>query len=176
VTRALFLGLLLVVGCSKPSGPSPAEPAPSASATTVPSVTGAASASSAPAAAPKTWHGTYKSAAASLDVPSDFGKTWAHTDRGGGTGDGAITLTIDGASGHATGALEGPLGPALLSGDVVGGTLTAAVRRKDPTDRGFTGMLRATVAADHIDGTMTLASADGSMQRTATATLTPAAP
>jgi hypothetical protein len=176
VTRALILGLLLAVGCSKPSGASTAEPAPSASTPSAPSVAAAPSASAAPADATKTWSGTYKSAAASLDVPSDFAKTWAHTDRGGGTGDGAITLTIDGASGRATGTLEGPLGPALVAGDVAGGTLTAAVRRKDPTDRGFTGTLRATVTADRIDGAMTLASAEGAMQRTATVTLTPAAP
>lgn len=176
MTRTLVLGVLLLMGCSKPSGPSPAGTAPSASTTPAPSVPGAASATSAPADAPKTWHGTYKSAAASLDVPQDFAKTWAHTDRGGGTGDGAITLTIDGVSGRATGTIEGPLGPALVSGDVAGGTLTATVRRKDPTDRGFTGTLRATVTADRIDGTMTLASADGAMQRSATATLTPAAP
>jgi hypothetical protein len=176
VTRALVLGVVLAMGCSKPSGPSPAEPAPSASTTTAPPVAGTASATPAPAAAPKTWNGTYKSEAASLDVPPDFAKTWAHTDRGGGTGGGAITLTIDGASGHATGTIEGPLGPALVSGDVTGGTLTASVRRKDPTDRGFTGTLRATVTAERIDGTVTLASADGSTQRTATTTLTPAAP
>ena len=56
------------------------------------------------------------------------------------------------------------------------GTLTAIVRRKDPSDHGFTGTLRATTTADRVDGTMTLASADGSQQRTATVTLTPAAP
>lgn len=176
MTRKLVLAVLVVMGCSKASGPSAADPAPSASTAAAPSVAASASATSAPAAAPKTWNGTYKSAAASLDVPADFAKTWAHTDRGGGTGDGAISLTIDGASGRATGTLEGPLGPALLSGDVAGGTLTAAVRRKDPTDRGFTGTLRGTVTADHIDATMTLASAEGAVQRSATATLTPAAP
>ena len=176
MTRTLVLGVLLAVGCSKPSGPSPAEQAPSASTTTAPSVASVASATPAPATAPKAWHGTYKSAAASLDVPADFAKTWAHTDRGGGTGDGAISLTIDGATARATGTLVGPLGPAVVAGDVAGGTLTASVRRKDPTDRGFTGTLRATVTADRIDGTMTLASAEGAMQRTATVTLTPAAP
>jgi hypothetical protein len=174
--RTLVLSALLLMGCSKPSGPSPAEPAPSASTAAAPSVAGSASATPAAAAAPKTWSGTYKSAAASLDVPKDFAKTWAHTDRGDGTGDGAISLTIDGASGRATGTLEGPLGPALLSGDVASGTLTASVRRKDPTDRGFTGTLRGTVTADRIDGTMILASAEGAVQRSATATLTPAAP
>jgi hypothetical protein len=176
VTRSLVLGLLLAMGCSKPSGPSSAEPAPSASASPASPVAAAPSASSAPAASPNTWHGTYKSVAASLDVPADFAKTWSHTDRGGGTGDGPITLAIDRATGRATGTIEGPLGPALVAGDVAGATLTAAVRRKDPTDRGFTGTLRGTVTADHIDGTMTLASADGAMQRTATMTLTVAAP
>jgi len=174
--RKLVPAVLLVVGCSKPSGPSPAEPSPSASTAAAPSVAGRASATPAPAAAVRTWSGTYKSAEATLDVPKDFAKTWAHTDRGGGTGDGAITLTIDNASGRAAGTIEGPLGPALVSGDVAGGTLTGSVRRKDPADRGFTGTLRASVTADKIDGTMTLASADGAVQRNATATLTPAAP
>lgn len=174
MTRALLLGVLLM-GCSKPSGSASAEPAP-ASTPAASSLAAGATASAAPAAAPRSWRGTYKSAAASLDVPADFAKSWAHTDPGGATGDGAITLAIDGATGRATGSLEGPLGPGLVAGDVVGGTLTAAVRRKDPTDRGFTGTLRATVAADRIDGTMTLASANGAMQRTASVTLTPAAP
>lgn len=176
MTRALVLGVLLAMGCGKPSASTTAEPGSSASATPASSIAATTSASATPAAAPKTWRGTYKSAAASLDVPADFAKTWAHKDLGGGTGDGAMTLSVDGATGRATGTLEGPLGPALLAGDVASGTLTATVRRKDPTDRGFTGTLRATVTADRIDGTMTLASADGAMQRSASLTLTPASP
>lgn len=176
MTRALILAVALAVACGKPSSGAPEA---SGSGLQVP-ITGAESA--APEAgspkpeASKSWRGTYKSVAASLDVPPDFAKTWAHADRGGATGDGTMTLAIDGATGRATGALEGPLGPALVAGDVAGGTLTASVRRKDPSDRGFTGTLRATVTADRIDGTMTLASADGAMQRSATVTLAPAAP
>lgn len=173
---ALVLGALVAMGCGKTSGASTTEPAPSASAVPAPSVSAAASASAAPTAASTTWHGTYKSSAAPLQVPPDFAKTWAHADHGAGTGEGPMTLALDGASGRASGTLEGPLGPALVAGDVTGGTLTAAVSRKDPSDRGFTGTLRATVSGAQIDGTMTLASADGSQQRTATVTLTSAAP
>jgi len=176
VTRALFLAVALTVACDKPSSGAreASDSGLQAPATAVSSA--APEAGSPKPEASRSWRGSYKSAAASLDVPADFAKTWAHTDRGGGTGDGAISLTIDSATGRATGTLEGPLGPADMVGDVAGGTLTAAVRRKDPTDRGFTGTLRATVTADRIDGTMTLASADGAMQRSATVTLTPAAP
>jgi hypothetical protein len=175
VTRALVLGVLLAMGCSKPSGSSSAEMSPSASTSAAPAVAAAPSASAAPTSAPKTWQGTYKSAAASLEVPRDLAKAWAHADRGGGTGDGTMTLAIDGATGRASGTLEGPLGPALVVGDVAESTLTASVRRADPSDRGFTGTLRATVTADRIDGNMTLASADGAVQRSATLTLTPSA-
>lgn len=174
--RALVLGALLATACSKPSSSASPEPGPSGSAPSASSVSASPSASAAATAASKSWRGTYKSAAASLDVPPDFAKTWAHTDKGGGTGDGTMTLAIDGATGRATGTLEGPLGPALVAGDVAGGTLTATVRRKDPADRGFTGTLRAIATADHIEGTMTLASAEGAIQRTATVTLSPAAP
>jgi hypothetical protein len=177
VKPALVFGALVAIGCSKPSGPSITETAPSTSTAPAPSVApGASSSASTTGAGPKTWRGTYNSSAAPLDVPPDLAKAWAHANRGGGPGEGTITLAVDGASGRAEGTLEGPLGPALLAGDVTGGTLTAAVRRKDPTDRGFTGTLRATATADHIEGTMTLASADGSQQRTATVTLTLAAP
>lgn len=174
--RALLLGMLVVMGCGKPSDPAAAEPPASASASQASPVAATPSASASATAAPRAWRGTYKSTAASLDVPADFAKTWKHTDRGGGTGDGAMTLAIDATTGRANGTLEGPLGPALLAGDVAGGTLTATVRRQDPSDRGFTGTLRATVTADRIDGTMTLASAEGAMQRSATVTLTPASP
>jgi hypothetical protein len=177
MTRApLLLGVLLALGCTKPSGLASTEPASSASTSPAPSVAAIPSASAAPASAPKTWKGTYKSSAASLAVPPDFAKAWAHADRGGGTGEGAMTLAIDGATNLATGTVDGPLGPALVAGEVAEGTLTASVRRKDPSDCGFTGTLRATVTADRIDGTMSLASADGSVQRTASMTLTPSAP
>lgn len=175
--RALVLAWLVTAACSKASGTPGTEPVPSASAPQASSST-AAGASSAPAAAPapKTWRGTYKSTASALDVPPAFAKTWAHREVAGGTGEGALTLTIDAATGVVTGTVEGPLGPAVVDGDVAASTLTAAIRRKDPADRGFTGTLRGTVAADHIEGTMTLASADGAAQRSATVTLTPATP
>lgn len=176
MTRALFLAVMLAAACGRPSSGA-GEAADSG--LQAPVTTAASAAPEAGSPKPEvlhSWRGTYKSAAASLDVPADFAKTWAHKDPGGGTGDGTMTLAVDGATGRASGTLDGPLGPALVAGDVSGGTFTAAVRRKDPTDRGFTGTLRATVTADRIDGTMTLASADGAMQRTATVTLTPAAP
>ncbi|HEX8792652.1 MAG TPA: hypothetical protein VF765_17010 [Polyangiaceae bacterium] len=176
MTRALFLAVVLAAACGKPSSGTQAASDSGLQAPVTAASSAAPEAGSPKPGALSSWRGTYKSAAASLAVPPDFAKTWAHTDPGGGTGDGTMTLTVDGATGRATGTLEGPLGPALVAGDVAGGTLTGAVSRKDPSDRGFTGTLRATVTGDRIDGAMTLASANGAVQRSATVTLTPATP
>jgi hypothetical protein len=77
------------------------------------------------------------------------------------------------ASGRVTGALDGALGAAVLEGTLAGDKVTAAIRRKDPTDRGFAGTLTGTLAPDHATGTMALASAEGGVVRTGTFTLTP---
>jgi hypothetical protein len=172
-------GLLLLAAltaCDKPSGDAtPASATTSASAPA--SSPAAASASSAPAtpASMRSWHGTYKSVASTLTAPVDGKKVhWSDAPTTEGIGDGKLALTVDGASGHATGTIDGPLGPATLDGVVTDGKLAATIRRKDPTDRGFTGTLLGSVASDRLEGTMSVTMGLASALRTATFTLTPA--
>jgi hypothetical protein len=88
---------------------------------------------------------------------------------------GTLTVTVDGASGRATGEVGGPLGPANVEGLVADGKLTAAVRRKDPTDRGFTGTLAGAITGDKVDGTMSMSLGQASSLRSATFSLAPEA-
>jgi hypothetical protein len=118
--------------------------------------------------------GTYKTAAGALVVTADYRKTHsAAPESSAGIGEGTLTVQVDGA-GRVTGAMDGVLGAALLEGKVSGDNLSAAIRRKDPTDRGFTGMLAGTVATGGTTGTMSLASAEGGVVRTGTFTVSPA--
>jgi hypothetical protein len=176
------IGLLLlsgVVACDKPSGDATHPPAsPSASVSV-----GASSATTSPGtsttptspAATQSWRGTYKSAASTLTVPPDWKKThWSDTQTTAGIGDGALALTVDGATGHVSGTVDGPLGPATVDGVVSDGKLAATLRRKDPTDQGFTGTVLGSIASDHVEGTMSVTLGLASALRTATFTLTPA--
>jgi hypothetical protein len=134
------------------------------------------SASSAPKTPPATrsWGGTYKSAAATLTAPPDGKKThWSDTQSTAGIGDGALALMVDGATGHVSGTVDGPLGPATVDGVVTDGNLAATLRRKDPTDQGFTGTVLGSIASDHLEGTMNVSVGLASALRTATFTLTP---
>jgi hypothetical protein len=164
---------LLIVGlwaCSKPSDdkmPGPASAAQSATAT--PSATPAPS-----AGVVSTWHGSYKSTAATLYVPPNWkGTHWSATETAAGIGDGTIALTVEPSTGRVTGTLEGALGPASIEGSLANGSLSARLRRKDPSDRGFEGSLIGSLGADHGEGTMNLALAEANAARTATFTLTP---
>jgi len=169
LTAALLL-LSGVTACDKPSADT--TPAPASTSATTPvassSARATASASSAPVspAATQSWRGTYKSAASTL---------WSDTQTTAGIGDGALALSIDGASGHVSGTVDGPLGPATVDGVVTEGTLAATLRRKDPSDQGFTGTLLGSVASDHVEGTMNVSLGLASALRTATFTLTPGA-
>jgi hypothetical protein len=62
-----------------------------------------------------------------------------------------------------------------VDGVVTEGTLAATLRRKDPSDQGFTGTLLGSVASDHVEGTMNVSLGLASALRTATFTLTPGA-
>jgi hypothetical protein len=173
---------LLVVGlsaggCSKTSG---GDTSTSASGTSSPVSPGSASSTSAATTAPassnvaatRAWKGAYKSAAASLTVPPDTSKVhWSDTQSAAGIGDGTLTVTIDGASGRVTGEIAGPLGPASVEGLAVDGKVTASVRRKDPTDRGFTGTLVGSIAGERLDGTMSVSLGQASALRGATFSL-----
>jgi hypothetical protein len=186
--RARFLVVCAVAGlaaCGKSqesgAGGGPGESASATtSATPTPAASSAAPATSAPAAGAAaagatSWHGTYKSAPGTMTVAPAWKKGhWSNAPSGAGLGDGPITLAIDGATRRVTGTVDGPLGTATIDGVADEGKLTASVARKDPSDRGFTGTLMATVAADKIEGTMNVVPGQAGELRTVTFTLSPA--
>ena len=109
-----------------------------------------------------------------LAVPSAFAKNhYASSDVTTGVGDGAMQLTIEPTTRRVTGTLDGAIGAAVIEGLLGDGQLSGAVRRKDPTDKGLAGTLLATVSAEKISGTLTLATGDGATLRTGTFTLDP---
>ncbi len=170
VSLALHLTL---VGCdNKSSGDAPASVrvgSCGASASGVAS-TPAPSASAPSTAAAASWSGTYKSAGASLYVPTqkpfDIVK-WRGDDAGGGVGDGTLDLAVD-ATGQVSGTGAGALGTVLVSGMYADGELTATLARKDPSDGGFTGTAVGKLAGDKIEGTIHLSLPNATSLRTAT--------
>ena len=111
-----------------------------------------------------------------MTVVPDWKKVhWSDTQTTAGIGDGTMALTVDGASGHVSGTVDGPLGPATLDGLVADGNLAATLRRKDPTDQGFTGTVLGSITGDHGDGTMNVSLGLASALRTATFHLSPGA-
>jgi hypothetical protein len=182
--RALtrMAGLLAVVtgfACGKshtsePETPKSGAPAAAAADGASSSVSPPPTASGAAAAAPSSWTGTYKSAAGTLYIPSDWKNVrWSGSDSQAGLGDGAMTLQIDAATGRVLGTVEGPLGPAVVDGVVRDGKMTASILRKVPSDRGFSGTLLGSVERDVAEGSMNLSSAEANAVRSATFTLSP---
>ena len=146
-SRATFgVFCMYCLACSKPSGDT---------------ATAAASASSSASAAPVVdagpvaaeWKGSYEATAASLYVPDGgewAGTKWRGDDAGDGLGAGTVTLTVTGS--HVDGTVDGVLGPAVVDGAFFGDRLSASIRRKDPSDRGFVGVLDGTVKDDKFEG------------------------
>jgi hypothetical protein len=175
----ISFALVALVACNdKSSGDAPA---PSASVPVVSASASASTVASAPspsASAPSTasassWTGSYKSAGASLYVPTqkpfDVVK-WRGDDAGGGVGDGTLDLAVD-ATGQVSGTGTGALGAVLVSGMYADGELTASLARKDPSDGGFTGTAVGKLAGDKIEGTIHLSLPNATSLRTATFTL-----
>jgi hypothetical protein len=113
--------------------------------------------------------GKYTVSAGTMYVPAQ--KDWSavkfKNDESKMLGDGEITLTID-PTGRVSGGTEaGPLGASVIDGASDGTTLTATIRRKDPTDEGLTGTLVAKIAGDALDGTMNLAESNAAVVRVA---------
>ena len=88
-----------------------------------------------------------------------------------GIGEGALSLRVDGSSGRASGAVDGPLGPATLEGVVTDGKVTAQITPKDPPDGGFAGTLVGSLANDQMEGTMSVSSGFAGAVRKATFTM-----
>jgi hypothetical protein len=107
-----------------------------------------------------------------MAVASAWKKTaWSDTKATAGIGDGTMSLVVEASTGRVTGELEGPLGPAILEGAAADGALSATVRRRDPSDRGFAGTLVGSMANDRIEGTMSLSLGQASAVRGATFSL-----
>jgi hypothetical protein len=163
----ILLGAAVLAGCGDKSKATKDRPAPSASvASPVFSAAPVASASAKPAGA--AWAGTYSLAAGTLSIPTENkdykGVKQAKDDPSKMMGDGKLELTVD-ANGKVLGTIEGPAGPAVIDGNVVGDELRGQVRRKDPKDDGLTGTLSAKMAGDSADGTLSLAVANAEIVR-----------
>jgi hypothetical protein len=178
VHRAIVIGLALVglVGCPKKKD----EPLVKAEASATATAEADASANLAPDSgatrgpAGASFGGKYAVTAGTMYVPAE--KDWSSVkfknDDSKLLGDGELTLAID-ATGGVSGTTEGgPLGAALLGGTSDGQTLTATIRRKDPSDDGLTGTLLAKVTGDKIEGTMKLAEFNAAVVRVGTFTAT----
>lgn len=158
----IAIAALAAFGCKKdPPKPAEVDAAPGASA---------AAADAAPAE-PKatTWKVEYTTEPSTMYIPAE--KDWAHTkfknEPSKYLGKGTFSLTVEPA-GRVSGSSEGgPLGAAVLDGFYDGSTLTANVRRKDPSDEGLTGTLIGTISGDKLDGTMMLADTNAAAVRSA---------
>jgi hypothetical protein len=170
-----LVAILVVCGCSRGAGSSPSSPPAPDAAVAVTASAKPASSSPAPAvAAPArvNWSGTYKSAPGTLYIPPDWKNVrWSGSEGTAGTGDGTLSLDVDGTTGRVVGALDGPLGPAVVDGVLTDGKLSASIARRNASDRGFAGTLVGSIDHDHGTGTMNLSSAEASSIRVATFSL-----
>ncbi len=113
--------------------------------------------------------GKYTVSAGTMYVPDqkDWSSVKFKNDETKMLGDGEIALSVDG-QGRVSGSTEaGPLGASVLEGISDGTTLTATVRRKDPSDEGLTGTLVAKIAGEALDGMMKLAESNAAVVREA---------
>lgn len=156
-------------------GPGCANAEASAAAVVLPRASGSANANAAPGApnAPVRWAGTYEATEGTLHVPE--GKEYAGVKFRGekselGLGKGELKLEVD-PRGTAVGTLEGPLGPAVVSGSVHDGVLSARIDPKTPSSEGFVGTLLGKTSAASCEGTMNLSQGEARIIREAKFTL-----
>jgi hypothetical protein len=170
----VLAGILVAVGCNRGGGGGSLQSSDAGLASADPPAPPAASSSKVQANLPAsvTWSGTYKSEPGALYIPADWKNVhWSGSEGPIGTGEGTISLHVDGASGRVLGAVEGPLGPAIVDGVLVDGKLAATIARKNPLDRGFAGTLLGSIDNDRGTGTMKLSSAEANAVRVATFSL-----
>ena len=147
--KRLLVALVVVgLGTACKNESSQATPAPSASASSAP--VASASASAGPAK-PVQYAGSYSASAGTLYVPDAAGYEgfkFRGEDAGSvGTGEGAISFTVDPDGGIVSGKLEGPLGPAVVTGVVQNGELTFHVAPSTESENAFRG-----TATGSVDG------------------------
>jgi hypothetical protein len=175
--------LLGTAACSRPSASdvSVAPAASSAGAATAAPANAAAS-GVARAATVRPWHGTYTARAGEIYVPEAGdapnakewdGVKWRGDATDAGLGDGTLTLGVDGA-GRVTGTLDGPLGPATVSGVWQDDRLTASFAPKTPSPTAFSGSLTAATRPDGAEGVLHASMGTARVIRTGTLRLEPA--
>jgi hypothetical protein len=169
----LAVMVLGLAGCTKaadaPSGVDGRD-----AALAVPATSPAPSASGLPRGAMTggTWTGRYAAAPGPFSVPD--GGEWSGVkfrgeDASVGLGEGVLSITLD-STGHVTGALEGPLGPLGITGELADGAFSASLVSSTPAS-GFAGVAVGTAAGDRIAGTMHLSLPTGNVLREASFTL-----
>jgi hypothetical protein len=178
---ACLAGLLELGGCPKSESDKPNPPASASAesastpATSAPAVAAASVSAATPTGAhehPVTFGGTYTSVATDgLDAgwtPVNFRGEDAST----GLGSGKVELVVDFATNRVTGTVDGPVGPAVISGfyDSKTGDLNGTVQRKEPGDDGLSGSLLAKIPAsrDAVTGKLQLSSGRANVLRVAT--------
>jgi hypothetical protein len=158
--------LLAAILASCKESPATQDAAPVSSAT----ASASASATATVPAGPATYAGSYNAERGTLYVPD--AEAWKGVglkpDDAGATGEGAITIVVDPDGGAVTGALEGPLGPATLSGVSQEGAVSFQVAPKEKTDLAFRGTGTASLDAGALTGEMHLSSWRANVLREAT--------
>jgi len=142
---------------------------PASSADAAASSADAAAADAGPSTKTVTYAGKYSVTLGKMYVPDqkDWSSVKFKNDETKLLGDGEITLVVDGTGRVSGGTEAGPLGASVVDGTSDGTTLTATIRRKDPSDEGLTGTLVAKIAGDALDGTMKLAESNAAVVREA---------
>lgn len=167
------IGSLVLVACKKtevtPEELDARAQAALAAKAPPPATSADAAADAGPSMKAVTYAGKYSVAVGKMYVPDqkDWSSVKFKNDETKLLGDGDITLVVDGTGRVSGGTEAGPLGASVLDGTSDGTTLTATVRRKDPSDQGLTGTLVAKIAGDALDGTMKLAESNAAVVREA---------
>jgi hypothetical protein len=167
---SVMVAALLASACANGSSGGSGN-SPSVSATESVSPPAKSSAATPGATGPTEWKGSYKSVTGTIVLPKDV--KWKVPEMAAGVGEGTIVLTVDSSTHRVQGKIDGVLGPAVIDGLALDGTITATVSRQNPADQGFTGTLSAGIADAGTSGTMNVALADVSAVRNATFVLAP---
>lgn len=168
---AAMTSLVLLLGACKKTEVTPEEldarAQAAVAAKTPPTTSADAAADAGPSTKTVTYAGKYSVAVGKMYVPDqkDWSSVKFKNDETKLLGDGEITLVVDGTGRVSGGTEAGPLGASVLAGTSDGTTLTATVRRKDPSDDGLTGTLVAKIAGDALEGTMKLAESNAAVVR-----------
>jgi hypothetical protein len=177
--RALLACVLSGIGaCGRGNAERGAAPdaMQAAASAAVASASAATTTETAASVAPIEWRGTYKSEPGTLYIPPELKVSWKPSETSAGIGEGTISLSVDHGSGRVRGDLDGPLGPAALTGLAAEGKVTATIVRKDPKDRGFAGTMIGTLGTERGEGTLNVSLPEGGAIRSATFVLSSRGP